>query len=240
MPDETPKLGLPLLQAAQAQKHLTVNEALIRLDALINAAVLSIGAGEPPTDATDGDAHVVGPDAGGDWAGRDGALAFRVNGGWRFARPTPGQRIWLRSEARALVFDGEGWAAADGGSTGSGAAATALQAISVDHAITGGATSTTAPIIPDKAIVLGVTGRVVEAVTGTGLTGWRLGVAGGPDRYGSGYGLAVGSFAHGVTGQPQAYYGATPLLLTAEGGVFAGGLVRLRVHLLTLTPPDAP
>jgi len=32
--DETARIGLPLVQAAQAQKHVTVNEAFARLDAL--------------------------------------------------------------------------------------------------------------------------------------------------------------------------------------------------------------
>ena len=37
MPDQnTARLGLPLLQPAQAQKHVTVNEALMRLDGLVN------------------------------------------------------------------------------------------------------------------------------------------------------------------------------------------------------------
>ena len=34
MTDTTPRSGLPLLAAAQAQKHVTHNEALLQLDAL--------------------------------------------------------------------------------------------------------------------------------------------------------------------------------------------------------------
>jgi hypothetical protein len=85
--------------------------------------------------------------------------------------------------------------------------------------------------------VLGVTGRVLTELTGA--TGWSLGVTGSPDRYGTGYGTGAGSFAHGVTGQPQAYYGQTELAVTAEGGAFTGGTVRLAVHLLDLQPPAA-
>lgn len=32
---ETPRLGLPLMAAAQAQKHVTHNEALMLVDALV-------------------------------------------------------------------------------------------------------------------------------------------------------------------------------------------------------------
>lgn len=138
-----------------------------------------------------------------------------------------------------MLFDGAGWIAADGARRSEqGGASTELRIMSLDHRITPGATSDTETAIPDKAIVFGVTARVIETVTGPGLTGWRLGVADGPDRYGSGYGLGAGSFAHGVAGHPQTYYGATPLRLTAEGGAFEGGLVRLAVHIMTLTPPE--
>ena len=41
MSDATPRLGLPWLMPAQAQKHVTVNESLGRLDALVQAAAQS-------------------------------------------------------------------------------------------------------------------------------------------------------------------------------------------------------
>ena len=45
---ETANLGLPLLQPAQAQKHVTVNEALVRLDAALHLSLLSISTATPP------------------------------------------------------------------------------------------------------------------------------------------------------------------------------------------------
>lgn len=85
-------------------------------------------------------------------------------------------------------------------------------------------------------MVWGVTGRVTEAIGGT-LTGWSLGTGGSPARYGSGLGTALNSWAAGLTGQPLAYYAATDLVLTAEGGEFAGGKVALAVHLVEILPP---
>ncbi len=35
MTDTTPRIGAPLLAAAQAQKHVTHNEALLEFDALL-------------------------------------------------------------------------------------------------------------------------------------------------------------------------------------------------------------
>jgi len=92
---------------------------------------------------------------------------------------------------------------------------------------------------PDRAVVFGATARVLTAITGTGVTGWRLGVSGATDRYGAGVGLAQGSSLNGVTGAPVGYFADTPLVIDAEGGDFAGGSVRLCLHYMILTPPDA-
>ena len=51
----TPRLGLPLLQAAQAQKRATVNEALVRLDGLGQLSLVSLAVSIPPGVANDGD-----------------------------------------------------------------------------------------------------------------------------------------------------------------------------------------
>ena len=49
MPDhETARFGMPLLQPAQAQKHVTVNEALMRLDASVNLVIQSVSQVSPP------------------------------------------------------------------------------------------------------------------------------------------------------------------------------------------------
>lgn len=232
---DTAKLGLPLLEGGQAQKHVTVNEALLRLDALVQPSVTSMTRNAPPDDAREGDLHIVAPDGVGEWLGRDGWFALRSNGGWDFARPSVGQRIWLVEQSAPAVFDGVAWLPGDG-PTAHGAA-TALRIATLRHTIGAGAISTTDAIIPDKAIVLGVTARVIAAFTGPGLTGWRLGAPGDHGRYGAGYGLDPGAFAEGVTGSPQAYYGGTPLVLEAEGGPFESGEVRLCVHYLALTPP---
>ena len=72
-----------------------------------------------------------------------------------------------------------------------------------------------------------------------GATNWSLGVSGSPDRYGSGFGVGLDAWAHGVTGSPLAYFGGSTLLLTAAGGNFTGGTVRLAVHYLDIAPPRA-
>ena len=39
--DQTARLGLPYLAAGQMQKHVTLNEALTRLDAVVQTAIVS-------------------------------------------------------------------------------------------------------------------------------------------------------------------------------------------------------
>ncbi len=232
---ETPRYAMPLLDAAQAQKHVTVNEALARADALAAGRVERRDLSSPPAAPADGDVFIVGAGATDDWAGQDGALALFLNGGWAFVAPWEGAAFWVAAERVRATYDGGSWIA--GRAAGAaGGAATLGRVVEIDQVLSG-ASTTTASVIPDKAVVLGVTGRVIEAVGGA--ASWSLGVAGSPDRYGSGYGTGAGSLAHGVTGQPQAYYGGTALVLTATGGSFTGGTVRLAVHMMEIMPPDS-
>jgi hypothetical protein len=228
------RIGLPYLDAAQAQKHVTMNEALALLDVAASARVEAMGAVTPPTSPVDGDANIVGDGAGGDWTNRDGEVAVFLNGGWEFIAPWAGWRLWVADQAGEAFYDGQKWQLAHQ-PVSAGGAVTAQLVAEIDHVIAPGATSLTAAFIPDKAIVLGVTSRVIAPITGA--IGWQMGVNGSPDRYGSGIGVAANSYAHGVTGSPQAYYGGSSLLLTAEGADFTGGAVRMAVHYFDLSPP---
>ena len=120
-----------------------------------------------------------------------------------------------------------------------GGAALVWRAYEFDHRISAGASSQTGPVIPAGALVVGITGRVVDEITGTGITGWRIGVPNGLDRYGTGLGVQKNSYAVGLSGSPVAYYVTTPLHLQAEGGQFIGGRVRLCVCYGQLLPPRA-
>lgn len=224
---ETGNLGLPLLAPSQAQKHVTVNEALARLDGLTQMRLMSVATVAPPA-PVDGAAWAVPAGATGDWAGQDGRIAIASNGGWVFADPAEGWRGWVVDEAREVRHDGTGWAGVPG---------PAIRSATFDHAVAAGAASVTTEVIPQNAMVFAVTGRVASALTGT-LTSWTLGVAGAEDRYGSGIGLAQGSWLVGVTGQPVTYYADTPLVLTATGGDFAAGTVRLVLHYFKPEPPE--
>ena len=106
---DTPLISLPLLEASQAQKHVTHNEALLQLDALLHLAVISRSLNTPPALPADGDRYLVANTATGEWLGHVGQLAFREAGSWRFAIPKMGWRLWVAAESLFLLFDGVTW-----------------------------------------------------------------------------------------------------------------------------------
>lgn len=233
---ETANFGLPLVESGQAQKHVTVNEALARIDALGQLVVQSDTVTMPPAGAPDGQVWQVPAGAANEWSAQVGMLAVAANGGWEFVTPQVGWETWHAGEGFRAVFDGTSWrrlAAAEGLS----GAATSVAIVEFDHPVVAGAGHSTIGKIPAMSILLGVTCRVTAAIPGS-LASWKIGVASAEDRYGAGYGVALNTWGRGVTGTPVTYYADTPLLLTPTGGNFGGGMVRFALHTLALSVPD--
>lgn len=106
----SPKLSLPLLQPNQAQKHVTVNESLLKLDLLVQPTVIAVGLDTPPASPADGDTYIAGAAPGGDWTGQAGALVARQDGDWVFLSPRAGWRVHETSSGLDWLHDGTGWA----------------------------------------------------------------------------------------------------------------------------------
>ena len=117
MSDTSANLSLPYLLPAQAQKHVTHNEALRALDALVMAAVESRALSVPPASPAEGARYLVAAPASGDWTGQEEALALWDAGGWLFFAPRPGWRVRVLDEALDLVWQDGAWGAAGGGGT---------------------------------------------------------------------------------------------------------------------------
>lgn len=100
---------LPLIEPAQAQKHVTHNEALAVLDVLVQTAATSRTLTAPPGAVVAGACYIVGDTATGDWQGEDGHVAVYSGQYWDFYVPKTGWRVWIESEANEAVFDGAGW-----------------------------------------------------------------------------------------------------------------------------------
>ncbi|AQR61373.1 hypothetical protein BZG35_06685 [Brevundimonas sp. LM2] len=110
---QSARLGLPYVAAGQLQKHVTVNEALTRLDGLIQAAVVSRTVAVQPTDAADGDLYILPPGANGsDWSdGSDGDLVRAEFGGWTRVAVPPGMVVVVQDEGQLVVRTGATWSA---------------------------------------------------------------------------------------------------------------------------------
>ena len=109
MSDITTHLLLPYILASQAQKHVTHNEALRLLDAMVQLSVLDRTRTVPPASPVDGDRHIVASGATGLWAGWDSNVAFWVDGVWMRLVPRPGWLAWIAAEQAFVVWNGSAW-----------------------------------------------------------------------------------------------------------------------------------
>jgi len=112
MPDATTaNLALPLLQAAQAQKHVTHNEALVALDTLVQLAVLDKDLTAPPASPAEGDRYLIaGASPTGAWSGWAGRVVRYQDGAWRSFVPRPGWLAFVADEADLYTYTGAAWA----------------------------------------------------------------------------------------------------------------------------------
>lgn len=233
---DTTNLTLPLLAASQAQKHVTVNEALQRLDGVVQLRLRSRTLSAPPATVLEGECFGVPSGAVNDWAGHEGDVAQHVSGGWVFFTPRRGWRAFVEETGTFDLHDGTGWRSGGLGVTPGGGG---LQAESreVDLVIGAGPTVATGLFFPARSIVLGVSGRVTEAILGT-LGDWRVGDAGSDARFGNGLGTALNSWLAGPS-DPFVVWWDTEVIMTGNGGEFASGRVTLVAHFLRLGIPDA-
>lgn len=110
MANETsPRLALPFLFAAQAQKEVFHNEALSLLDILVQANVQSAVLTTPPASPVPGQCWLVPPAASGAWAGQAGYVAAWTSGGWRFIAPFEGLRVHVADEGGAHLYLSGAW-----------------------------------------------------------------------------------------------------------------------------------
>ena len=109
--DASARLGLPYLAAGQMQKHVTLNEALTRLDALVQLTVVSQTRVDQPDAPTDGALYIL-PEAatGSVWgAAADGDLVRAEAGGWTVLPVPDGTIAVVQDQAMVLVRIAGAW-----------------------------------------------------------------------------------------------------------------------------------
>lgn len=109
-----PNLMLPLPAEDQAGKIDIINDALTRLDALVQLVVEDRTTSAPPSSPDEGQRWIVGASATGAWTGREGDVASWY-GGWRIVEPQPGWIAYDKAGTALLVRRAGGeWDALDG------------------------------------------------------------------------------------------------------------------------------
>src|SRR3990172_4556205 len=113
MAEESAKLRIPYIAAAQAQKHVTHNEALSLLDTLVQLSVLDKDLATPPGSPDEGDTYIVAGSATGAWTGWETRVVRFIDGEWRSYLPGEGDGAgwlaWVIDEDMLYVFDGSDW-----------------------------------------------------------------------------------------------------------------------------------
>lgn len=116
---DTPNIGFPLLEQAQAQKEVTVNESLVILDALLGG-VISQTETTPPGSPSEGDAYIIPVSATGVWTGHAEDIAYFFGGVWNFLPPSVGRghEVWVEEDGIFVQWSGgspSGWIPANAG-----------------------------------------------------------------------------------------------------------------------------
>ncbi len=110
MTENSAVLSLPYIQPSQAQKHVTHNEALLRLDALVQSSVEARDQTTPPAAPEAGARFIVPMGGTGAWAGQDDMLAYYDGTAWHFLTPQPGWQVYVQAEGRVATYDApDGW-----------------------------------------------------------------------------------------------------------------------------------
>ena len=115
--DRTPNLDIPYILPSQAQKHVTHNEAIRALDAVVQLSVVKRNLMAPPSKPEEGDRYILPGGATGGWSGHKNKIAAWQDGAWAFYPPQSGWTAWIRDEKVLVNWDGSSWRIS-GGSKG--------------------------------------------------------------------------------------------------------------------------
>lgn len=107
--EATPNLSFPYIMPSQAQKHVTHNEALRLLDAVVQLSVLDRDLVVPPSSPAEGDRYIVPSGATDAWEVAAGRIAVWQDGEWVLLAPKPGWTAWVLDEQATVYWDGSLW-----------------------------------------------------------------------------------------------------------------------------------
>ena len=109
---QTARYALPLLAVGQAHKEVFHNEALLRIDFLLNPVVEAVENDPGNINPREGECWLIGASPAGEWAGKADQIAGWTQGGWRFFDPPRFLRVMIAS-SQTFAFFTDSWTFAD-------------------------------------------------------------------------------------------------------------------------------
>ena len=104
----TTQLALTHLVEGQGSAGLTINDAVNKLDAVIQLSVKDRDLTAPPGSPTEGDRYIPAATATGAWVGHENKIMVYLSG-WIALTPKEGWTAWLDDENRRVLYDGSAW-----------------------------------------------------------------------------------------------------------------------------------
>ncbi len=210
----TNKLGLELLQNAAANQALA-NTTFARLNQLVQAGVVDKDLASPPASPADESMYIVGASATGEWAGRDGQLAYWLitAGAWQFITPKEGFFLHVNDEDIFYKFTGTAWEVFSGG--GGGGMTNPMT--SIRDLIVGGVGGAPTRLAGPTSEGLVLT-RIGNALAWAIATGFANPMTAGGDIIIGGTNGAATRLAGGTAGQVLTMVSGAPAWVTPSGG----------------------
>lgn len=107
--ENSSRLTLPYIMPSQAQKHVTHNEALRMLDALVQPCVETLPTDAPPEAPVEGMVFAIADSASGDWIDKANMVAAFQDGAWTYFTPRQGWQFFVKDDNSHIIFDGSQW-----------------------------------------------------------------------------------------------------------------------------------
>ncbi len=104
----TNNLVITLIEQSQSQKEVTANEAVTKIDAILNTGAKDKDLNTPPSTPSPGDVYIVGPSPTNEWTGLARFIAY-YDQYWRFIIPKEGMTLWVNDEDIQYTWNGTAW-----------------------------------------------------------------------------------------------------------------------------------
>lgn len=171
----------------------------------------------------------------------DDGFAVRSSGSFRISSNTAAftADVYLRRDAAGVFAQYNGTNAQEYRVYGTYTSGTNYQRLAIKtkavtlSALSGASVATTTGLIPDGAVLVGLTTRVSTAITGA--TGYDIGDGTDADRWGANIGIALNTSSDNrdwTAGTIECFTAAQEVTLTAVGSNFTGGAVVIVAHYL--------